>query len=150
MERIIYKELSYRTTGLLFKAHQDLGCYRNEKQYSDYFEELLKQEKINHVREYRFKDNQYGKSKVRCICDLIIEDKIILEFKTRDFISKENYYQVKRYLTTLNLELGIIVNFRQKRLLPKRVLNGQYYDNPNLQIISEPTNSYELNNQDRS
>lgn len=124
MEKVIHKELSYKITGLLFKAHKELGKYRNEKQYSDYFEELLKQEKINHVREHRFEDHQYGGGKVRCICDFIIEDKIILEFKTRDFISKEDYYQAKRYLVTLNLKLSIIVNFRQPRLLPKRILNS--------------------------
>jgi len=66
---------------------------------------------------------------VRCVIDFIIEDKIIIEFKTKDYITKEDYYQVKRYLITLNLELGILVNFRQKRLAPKRVLNSFYYQN---------------------
>ena len=154
-EKVIHKELSYKITGLLFKTHKELGKYRNEKQYSDYFEELLKQGKIDYIREHRFEDNQCGKGNARCICDFVIEDKIILEFKTKDFISKENYYQAKRYLVTLNLKLAIIVNFRQPRLSPKRVLNGQYYDNPNLhnpnlhnpnlRIISEPANSYKSN-----
>ena len=132
MEKIIHKELSYKITGLLFKVHKELGSYRNEKQYSDYFEDLLIKEGIKYIREYRFEDQQYGKGNVRCICDFVVEDKIILEFKAVDFIAKNDYYQVKRYLATLNLELAIIVNFRQKRLIPKRVLNGQYYDNPNL------------------
>lgn len=56
MEKIIYKLLSYQITGLLFKTHQDLGCYRNEKQYADYFESLLQKEEIKYIREYRFKD----------------------------------------------------------------------------------------------
>jgi len=62
---------------------------------------------------------------VRCICDFIIDDKIIIEFKAKNFITKEDYYQAKRYLVTLNLELAIIVNFRQYRLSPKRVLNSK-------------------------
>lgn len=124
MEKIVHKELSYTITGLFFKTHKDLGHFRNEKQYADYFEKLLKAEKIKYVREYRFDDQQYGQGKVRCVCDFIVEDKIIIEFKAKNFITKEDYYQAKRYLITLNLELAIIVNFRQNRLSPKRVLNS--------------------------
>ncbi|MDD4332507.1 MAG: GxxExxY protein [Patescibacteria group bacterium] len=126
-EKVVHKELSYKITGLLFKAHQDLGICRNEKQYADYFEELLKKEKIKYVREYKFEDKQYGQGNVRCICDFIIDDKIIIEFKAKNFITKEDYFQLKRYLVTLNLHLGILVNFRQYRLSPKRVLNSNYF-----------------------
>ncbi len=129
MSKVIYKELSYQITGLLFKTHQELGRYRNERQYADYFEKLLKQVGMKYIREYRFEDYQYGQGKVRCVCDFIIDDKIILEFKAKNFITKEDYYQTKRYLITLNLELAIIVNFRQVRLSPKRVLNSNFLKN---------------------
>ena len=131
MEKIIYKELSYKIIGLLFETHKNLGIYRNEKQYADYFEELLKQENIKYEREYKFKDCKYGQEKIRCICDFIVDEKIILEFKAKNFITKEDYFQTKRYLITLNLKLGIVVNFRQKRLAPKRILNKEYYFNDN-------------------
>ena len=128
MEKILYKDLSYQLTGLLFKTHKELGHYRNEKQYADYFEKLLKESDIKYAREFRFEDQQYGKEKIRCICDFIVDDKIILEFKAKNFITKEDYYQLKRYLITLNLELGIIINFRQIRLTPKRILNSEHYN----------------------
>lgn len=126
MEKILHKDLSYKITGLLFKTHKDLGHFRNEKQYGDYFEKLLGEENIKYAREYKFDDQQYGNGKVRCVCDFVIDDKIIIEFKAKNFITKEDYYQTKRYLVTLNLELAIIVNFRQNRLAPKRVLNSEY------------------------
>jgi hypothetical protein len=129
MEGIIYKDLSYKINGLFFTVHKELGYSRNEKQYGDYFEELLKKGEIKYCREYRFEDNQYGNGTVRCVCDFIIDDKIIIEFKAKDFITKEDYYQAKRYLATLNLKLAIIVNFRQYRLYPKRVLNSVYSKN---------------------
>lgn len=131
-DKCIHKELSYEIVGLLFKTHRDLGRFRNEKQCADYFEKLLQQSGKKYVREYRFIDHQYGRGDVRCVIDFIIEDKIIIEFKTKDFLTKEDYYQIKRYLVTLNLELGILVNFRQPRLVPKRILNSLYYKNNNL------------------
>ena len=126
MTKIVHKDLSYKVNGLLFETHGELGQYKNEKQHADYFENLLKREDVKYEREYRFDDQQYGSKKVRCICDFIIEGKIILEFKAKDFISKKDYYQIKRYLVTLNLELGVIVNFRAHRLSPKRVLNSDF------------------------
>ena len=123
MDKVVHKELSYKITGLLFKTHKILGRYRNEKQYSDFFEKLLTKESVPYDREFRFEDFKYGQEKIRCICDFIINKKIILEFKAKNFITKEDYFQVKRYLTTLDLQLAILVNFRQPRIVPKRVLN---------------------------
>ena len=88
----------------------------------------MQEEKIKYEREYRFKDSKYNESEIRCICDFIVDGKIILEFKTVDYITKKDYFQAKRYLVTLNLKLAIIVNFRQNRLSPKRVLNSDYFE----------------------
>lgn len=125
MSEVVHKSLSYKINGLLYKTHTNLGRFRNEKQYADYFEELLKEEKLNYIRELRFKDD-FGKNIARCVCDFLIEDKIILEFKAKNFITKEDYYQTRRYLSSLKKQLGILVNFRQYRLAPKRVLNSDF------------------------
>lgn len=126
MDKVVHKNLSYVITGLFFKTHKELGRFRNERQYADYFEKLLINEKIKYQREYKFMDNKHGEKIARCVCDFIIDDKIILEFKAKSFITSEDYMQVKRYLITLNFQLGIIVNFRQYRLSPKRVLNKEF------------------------
>lgn len=51
MDKILHKDLSYKINGLLFKTHKELGQFRNEKQYADYFESLLKREGIKYERE---------------------------------------------------------------------------------------------------
>ena len=40
----------------------------------------------------------------------------------KNFITKEDYYQMQRYLKAANLKLGLIVNFRTTYLHPKRIL----------------------------
>lgn len=146
MEKIVHKELSYKIVGMLYKTHKELGIYRNEKQYGDYFEDLLKEGKINYFREFKFFEDE--NKKARCICDFVVEDKIIIEFKAKNFITKEDYYQTKRYLITLNFQLGILVNFRQNRLAPKRVLNKEFLriDNTNnTNLNSNATNENSKN-----
>jgi GxxExxY protein len=101
-----------------------LGRYRNEKQYCDKFESILKEEWINYQREYNLPPSFNGENKNRNRLDFLIDDKIIIDFKTKDFITKEDYYQMQRYLNSAKLKLGIIVNFRSKYLKPKRILNS--------------------------
>jgi GxxExxY protein len=122
-KKILYPELSYRINRLLFETHNRLGRYRNEKQYADFFESLLKENGIKYAREYALPPSFPGEKQGRNIIDFIVEDKIIIEFKAKDIITKDDYFQVQRYLVSANKELGMAVNFRQKVLRPKRILN---------------------------
>lgn len=123
--KVLHKDLSYKICGLLYQAHNELGRYRNEQQYADKFEQLLKNNGINYKREYKLPESFNGEKIGRNICDFMIEDKIIVELKAKTFLLRDDYFQIKRYLSTLGLELGIIVNFRQKYITPKRILNGE-------------------------
>ena len=124
---ILYPELSYKLYNLFFKTHNELGRFRNEKQYCDYFEYLLRENKLGYVREFELLISFNGEKKRRNIVDFIIEDKIIIDFKTKTIITKEDYFQMQRYLISAGKELGIIVNFRQKSIKPKRVLNTSLF-----------------------
>lgn len=120
---IVYPELSYKICGLCFYIHNKLGRYRNEKQYTDALEQLLKENKIKYIREKASPSSFKGEKERRNISDFIIDDKIVLDVKAKPFITKEDYFQLRRYLVSCNKKLGLIVNFRQKYLYPKRILN---------------------------
>ena len=123
--KIVEAELSYKLTGLFFQIHNEHGRFCKEKQYADAFEELLKKLKIRYLREVevqKFNSTSPAGNKV----DFLIEDRIIVDFKAKPIITKEDYIQMQRYLGGSNLELGLIVNFRNHYLKPKRVLNPRY------------------------
>jgi GxxExxY protein len=120
---IIYPELSYKLTGIFFKVHNNLGRFRNEKQYQDAVEQELKLSGLDYKREVELEASFDGENKRRNICDFIVENKIIIDTKSKRIITKDDYFQMKRYLSSSKLRLGIIVNFRQKYLTPKRIAN---------------------------
>ena len=124
--KLLHPELSYKIVGLLFNVHNNLGRFRNEKQYSDAIEEELKILKIPYKREFHLPESFKGENNNRNIVDFVIDDKIILEIKTKRAIFKDDYFQVKRYLSSSDYKLGLLVNFRSKYLLPKRILSGNY------------------------
>jgi len=123
--KIFYPDLSYKINGILYKVHNRLGRYCNEKQYSDMIEELLKKEGIKFEKEKilpkMFEGEKEGRNKI----DFLIEEKIILEIKAKTIIEKSDYYQIMRYLKILNKKLGFLVNFRNRYLRVKRVINPE-------------------------
>jgi len=58
--------------------------------------------------------------------DVIVDDKVILEFKSIEALSVVHYKQVLTYLKLANLKLGLIVNFNVAYLKDgiKRIANN--------------------------
>jgi GxxExxY protein len=122
-DKIVFKELSYQVTGLLFKVHNELGRYCRERQYGDVLEERLRSVGIPYEREkplpidavaYQFTNK----------ADFVIDSKLLLELKAKSVVLKDDYYQVLRYLDAGQYKLGMIVNFRNKYLKPIRVIRA--------------------------
>ena len=58
------------------------------------------------------------------IVDFVVESKILIDFKAKPVITKEDYYQMNRYLDASGCNLGMIVNFRNKFPKPIRVIRA--------------------------
>jgi GxxExxY protein len=122
-KKVLYPELSYKICGLCFKVHNEFGRFMNEQQYADALENVLKLENIKYEREKALPPSFEGENPKRNIPDFIIEGTIIVDLKAKRIITKEDYYQMKRYLNAFDKDLGLIVNFREYYIKPKRVLS---------------------------
>jgi GxxExxY protein len=113
--KLIYPELSYKVVGILYGIHNEHGRFLREKQYADLCEKEFNKASIVSKREFTIGDSGNR-------VDFLIEESMILELKARAFISKEDYYQVQRYLQSSGMKLGLLVNFRNRYLKPVRVI----------------------------
>lgn len=114
-KQILYPELSYSVVGACFDVHNELGRFAREKQYADHLEERFINSGLKYVREFRLGDSGN-------IVDFLVDQKIILELKTVRLLTGGCYRQIQNYLQQARIELGLLVNFSDVLLQPKRIL----------------------------
>jgi GxxExxY protein len=123
MSQLVYPELSYKISGLLFDLYNELGYGYQEKYYSRAFALLLKENKLEFKREICvpiiFKDKIIG----RYYLDFVIDDKIALEFKVSNEFRNQYTQQILAYLKSHKLKLGLVVLFTSKGIEIKRLVN---------------------------
>ncbi|MBI4034059.1 MAG: GxxExxY protein [Candidatus Brennerbacteria bacterium] len=127
--KVVYPRISYELTGISFKVQNGLGRFCTEKQYASAFEKELKRKGIKYEREHYVTTNFEGEAVGKNWIDFLVnceEGWIIVDLKAKPFIERKDYYQTQRYLELKNIKLGLIINFQNKYLRPKRVLNSRY------------------------
>ena len=122
---IVFKEESYKIIGSCIKVHQALGCGFLESVYQEALERQFhldgvpfEREKLVNVYYNNEKLDKYFKADFLCF------DKIIVELKAKSFIHQDNIEQTRNYLKSTKLQLGLLVNFGEKSLTYKRILNS--------------------------
>lgn len=124
MAELIYKELSYKISGICFDIQNETGSSFNERQYQDILENVFKTENIEYEREkelfFEFRGVKIGGNKV----DFVVENKLVIDLKAKSYITREDFIQMLRYLKAGNYKLGLIINFRGGKVTIKRVVNS--------------------------
>jgi GxxExxY protein len=121
--KILYREESYKLTGICMEIHRILGKGYLESVYKDALEYELKLCEIPYVREKKF-NIKYKDIilKHSYFADFIVFDKIILEIKCCNGIVNEHIKQTLNYLAVSKLNLGLIINFGEDSLKSKRIV----------------------------
>ena len=138
--KVIEKKLSYELGRIFFEIQNESGRFCREKQYGDLLEKKLKDNKIEFQREYPIP----VADKKSNFVDFIVDGKILVDLKAKPFIKKDDFFQMKRYLIAAGLELGIIINFRDEYLKPRRVLNGKFVDSDKKFVASDRSKGFTL------
>jgi len=126
MADIVFREESYRIIGSCLTVFNKLGSGFLESVYQEALEIQFKQDNLPFEKEKRlhikFDDIQLDKF---FKADFICFGSIIVELKATPFIHKNDTAQVLNYLRATDMRLGILVNFGEKSLTYKRVLNSR-------------------------
>lgn len=120
-----FQEECYLLIGIMMEIHRILGKGFSEIVYKDALEFELRNRNINYEREKEFSVNYKGTIlKHKFYADFVVDDKVIIEVKSKSELINEHYAQVLNYLAISKLGIGLLINFNEKSLQYKRIIRS--------------------------
>ena len=106
--------------GLAMKVHRVLGPGFLESVYRKALLIELRKAGLRAEEEKRISFFYEGLSVGDFAADILVEDKVVLELKAVEVLSKAHEVQTVNYLTATGLDIGLSINFGSERLQFKR------------------------------
>ena len=120
-------ELTHHIIGCAMDIHKVLGPGLLESAYKECLYFKLIQSKL-YVEKEKSMPLVYEKVKLDCgyRIDLLVENKIVIEVKSVDFLNNIHMAQTLTYMKLGHYRLGLLINFNVLKLKDgiKRVING--------------------------
>ena len=117
----LYKDLTKTVIGAAIEVHKELGTGFLEYVYEEALSYELSLRKVSFVRQKEidiyYKDLLIPK---KYKPDLLIEDKVIVEIKATQGLTKVDEAQLLNYLKASRQRVGLLLNFGTKSLQVKR------------------------------
>lgn len=110
-EKLLYKDLSYKIVGCIYEVYNKIGSGFKESVYHNALKIEFKDRNIGYIDQPQLPIMYKAKKIGTYIPDFVIEEKIILELKSVEFMPKIFESQLYNYLKGTKYNLGYIVNF---------------------------------------
>ncbi|KKU75669.1 MAG: hypothetical protein UY02_C0045G0002 [Candidatus Giovannonibacteria bacterium GW2011_GWB1_47_6b] len=119
----LYEKESYQIRGACFRVYNELGGGIKENIIERALLKELRDQKLETESQVRINLFYKGEKVGVYIPDIVVEKKIIVELKSKPFITQEDYKQFWGYLKGSFYELGFLVGFTPRGLVIRRFAN---------------------------
>ena len=117
-------EITYIINGAIFEVNRILGPGFLEKVYEKALLIELRNRGLKVENQVPINVKYKGQSVGEYIADLLVEEKVIVELKTVESLTKVHEAQLLNYLQATGMKIGLLVNFKsQKAEIKRMVLN---------------------------
>lgn len=117
-----YEELTGKIINCAFEVQNNLGCGFLEKVYHKALLYELQTSGLKVESQKAIKIVYKGQEIGIYIADFVIENKVVVELKTVEFLTTIHKAQTLNYLKASDYEVGLILNFARPKLEYKRVI----------------------------
>jgi len=116
-----HENLTYRIIGTAMAVHRRIGPGQREVIYQRALETAFTQQGINFEAQKNLPVYDDEQLLGFYIPDFIVEDKVIVEIKAFATLHQKYLGQVITYLNHTGLAIGLLINFGERSLHPRRV-----------------------------
>jgi GxxExxY protein len=121
-----HSELTRSILGCCFEVMKELGPGFLEKVYKNALLMAMRQKRLQVEVERSYNVVFRGKIIGRYVADLVVNDTVIVELKCCEKLIGEHQAQLFNYLKVSGLPVGLLVNFRRRKLDWKRLQSNEY------------------------
>ncbi|MDO8474020.1 MAG: GxxExxY protein [bacterium] len=121
--KLLYEEESYKIRGACFQVYNTLGGGIKEKIIERALSAQLKKQGMEVGHQVRISLSYLGEKIGTYIPDLVVDKKIMIELKSKPFLTSEDEKQFWGYLKGSPYELGFLVAFTPRKLIIKRFIH---------------------------
>jgi GxxExxY protein len=116
-----HEDLTYGVIGVAMAIHRNIGPGQKEAIYQRELEVALAEARISFEAQKHLPVYNQGRLLGFYIPDFVVEDKVIVEIKAFATIHQKYLGQVITYLNHTGLSVGLLINFGERSLRPRRV-----------------------------
>lgn len=132
-----YSEITSAILGCCFNVMKELGPGFLEKIYKNALLIAMRQKGLGVEVERSYEVVFRGKVIGRYKADLVVSQTVIVELKCCDNLIREHQAQLFNYLRVSGLPIGLLVNFRRRKLEWKRLQSNE--ENFDTEEVAEET-----------
>lgn len=117
-------DLTYQINGAIFEVSRTLGAGFLEKVYENALMIELRERGLKAKSQVPIKVYYKGNAVGEYFADILVQDKVILELKAVENLSKFHEAQILNYLKATRIQIGLLVNFKHPKAEIKRMVLG--------------------------
>jgi GxxExxY protein len=124
---MLYEDITKKILEACFEVSNELGIGYLESVYEKALLIALRQKGLKAENQIplqvKFREDVVGEFFV----DILVENKVLIELKVANSLTKENYAQTINYLKATGIEVGLLVNFGTLKIEYRR-FNNQFIE----------------------
>jgi GxxExxY protein len=121
---LMHSELTRAVIGAAMEVHSNLGPGFLESVYEAALAIELNLRNVPYERQKAIPVMYKGERAKDFFCDFLVDSKVMVELKAIQIMTEVEEAQVLNYLKVTGLQVGLLVNFGQRSLKYKRLIQG--------------------------
>lgn len=120
---MLYENLTRKILEACFEVSNELGIGYLESVYEKSLLIALRQKGLKAENQVPLKVKFRGEIVGEFFVDILVENKVLIELKVANNLTKENYAQTINYLKATDIEIGLLINFGTPKIEYRRFQN---------------------------
>jgi GxxExxY protein len=121
---LVHSDLTRQIIGAAMEVHSNLGPGFLESVYESAMAIEMNLRDVPYERQKAVPVIYKGEKARDFTCDFLVDGKVLVELKATQLLTEVEEAQVLNYLRATGLRVGLLVNFGQRSLKYKRLIQG--------------------------